>query len=97
MRLDQWPLPTVGLVCKQCGREGKLATERLQDRFGDEADMSLILEPLVGPCGRENKAEPCIAKFGDALLVDAILDPHNPLDDSLLPQAAEWRDRLGMN
>lgn len=96
MHLDEWPLPYVRLICQQCGREGKVATERLQDRFGDEADMSMILEPMVGDCHRPNKAEPCIAKFADALLVDAILDPENALEPALVPQAQALRQELGL-
>jgi hypothetical protein len=99
MRLSDWPLPYVRLSCEFCEREGKLATEKLIDRFGSDVDMFTVREELAKPgCKVENPKDICKSKLTDALLVDAILEPDiaKVLKKDLLPEAREWREKLGI-
>jgi hypothetical protein len=99
MRLSDWPLPYVRLSCEFCEREGKLATEKLIGWFGPDADMFTVREELAKPrCKKTNPKDICKSKLTDALLVDAILEPDiaKVLKKDLLPEAREWRKKLGI-
>lgn len=97
MRLGDWPLPYVRVKCAQCGREGRMNTERLIDRFGADRKMFVVREKLTEDgCQRTDKKQPCLSILPDALLVQAILetDDSKVLNPKILPEAREWRKRL---
>ena len=99
MRLDQWPLPYVRVKCAQCDREGRMSRVNLLDRFGPDREMFVVREKLTEPtCKRENKKLPCMSILPDALLVQAIIAEREEdvIDPKLLPDAIEWRQKLGL-
>jgi hypothetical protein len=99
VRLDEWPLPYVRVKCAQCDREGKLGRVGLIDRFGPDSDMFSVREKLTEPsCMRPDKKQPCMSILPDARLVQAILeqDESKVIDARLIPEAREWREKLGM-
>jgi hypothetical protein len=98
-KLRDWPLPNVRVSCKVCKREGQVSKEKLGEKYGLDEDMFSIREALTLPtCGRTNQQEPCSAILADALLVDAIFEPDvaKVLKPELLPEAREWRTKLGI-
>jgi len=101
MRLDEWPLPFVRVKCAKCDREGRMKRVGLLDRFGPERDMFVIREKLTAEgCQRPDKKQPCLSILPDALLVQAILSIGNgdePMKPELLPEAREWRKKLGLD
>jgi hypothetical protein len=99
MRLDDWPLPYLRISCTRCGREGKLNTDKLVEKFGPDEGLFMVREQLAEPgCKREDKSTPCMAILPDALLVDAIIeeDESKVIKPELIPEAKEWRKKLGM-
>jgi hypothetical protein len=99
MRLDEWPLPYVRVKCAKCDREGRLNRVGLLDRFGPDREMVVVREKLTAPgCQRPDKKQPCQSILPDAVLVQAILaeKEQDVLDPRLLPEAIEWRQKLGL-
>jgi hypothetical protein len=99
MRLLEWPLPEVNMICKDCGHEMSFDQEGLKALFGEEADMSLLRIELASGCVKGKPGVECWLVYKDALLVNAILanSDEEVLEKSLLPQAREWRKRLGLD
>jgi hypothetical protein len=100
MRLGDWPLPYVRVACAECEREGRLNKDGLIDRFGQDTQMYVVRAKLTAAnCQRPNKELPCLSILPDALLVHAIVNPHEAevLRPSLIPVAKEWREKLGMD
>lgn len=94
MNLAEWPLPMVRLSCKTCGMEQEFPTPVVRVVHGD-VEMSTIRHDL------SDCSEPfgdCFAVYTDALLVQAIQEPDESkvIDPKLLPQAREWREKLGL-
>lgn len=99
MRLGDWPLPYVRVACAQCQREGKLKLDGLIERFGEDREMFVVRQKLTEPtCNRPEKKLPCQSILPDARLVQAITAPTEAdvLVKELLPEAREWRQKLGM-
>lgn len=100
MKLADWPLNYLRIACAQCGREGKLSVAKLEDEHGLDVDMAVLLHAIREPtCARTNKAEVCQAILADAILIDTVFEPDvsKVLDRSLLPEAREIRERLGLD
>jgi len=97
MKVSDWPLPEVRIVCTKCGLESALPREALVAVFGDDADLFTIRAEMTAGCV-PTKNEVCQSKLADALLVQAILEPDEAkvVDPSLLPAAREWRETLGL-
>jgi hypothetical protein len=99
MKLADWPLPYVRVKCANCEREGRLSKDGMLERFGADREMFVVRGKLTEPsCKRENKKSPCMSILPDALLVQAILakTEDEVIDSKLLPEAIEWRQKLGM-
>ncbi|GAB9153397.1 hypothetical protein BDS110ZK17_25000 [Bradyrhizobium diazoefficiens] len=99
MKISEWPLPYVRVKCAQCDREGRMKLAGLIERFGPDRDLFVVREKLTEPgCKRENKKEPCQSILPDARLVQAIVakTEDDVLVKELLPEAREWREKLGM-
>ncbi|WP_298952061.1 hypothetical protein [uncultured Methylobacterium sp.] len=97
MRIADWPLPEVRIVCTKCGLESTLPRDSLAAVFGDDADLFSIRQEMTSSC-IPTKNEVCQSKLADALLVQAILQPDvaKVVEPSLLPEAREWREKLGI-
>jgi hypothetical protein len=98
VRLEEWPLPYVRVKCAQCDREGRLKKDGLLERFGLDREMLVVRQKLTETtCERENKKQPCMSILTDALLVQATLaeKDEDVLEPKLLPEAREWREKLG--
>jgi hypothetical protein len=99
MQLDEWPLPYVRVKCAKCDRGGRLNRVGLLDRFGPDRDLFVVREKLTEPgCKRPDKKQPCQSTLPDALLVQAILAERKEdvIKPALLPEAIEWRQKLGL-
>jgi hypothetical protein len=97
VNLDRWPLPYTRLECADCKRFGRLNTDRLIDQYGPDYPMWKLRDELgVAKC--EKGTEYCKSSFADAFLVDAIIeqDREKVLKPELIPEAEEWREKLGM-
>jgi hypothetical protein len=71
----------------------------LIERFGPDRELFVVREKLTEPgCKRENKKLPCQSILPDSLLVQAILAEREEdvIDPKLLPEAIEWRQKLGL-
>jgi hypothetical protein len=100
MRLDDWPLPYLRLKCARCSRDGKLDVEKLIERFGPDQELFIVRDELSrNGCKSTGALDPCHSILPDALLVDAILetDESRVIDQSKIPEAKEWRTKLGIN
>jgi hypothetical protein len=97
MRVADWPLPEVRIVCRKCGLESSIPRDALSAIFGDDADIFTVRQEMTGSCV-PTKNEVCQSRLGDALLVQAINEPDvaKVVEPSLLPEAREWRERLGI-
>lgn len=97
MKIADWPLDEVRIVCTKCGLESALPREALAAVFGSDADLFSIRQEMTSTCV-PTKNEVCQSKLADALLVQAIGQPDTAkvLDPALLPLAREWRDKLGL-
>lgn len=97
MKLADWPLPEVRIVCVKCGLESTLPREALTAVFGDAADLFSVRMEMTASCV-PTKNEVCQSRLADALLVQAILQPDvaKVVEPSLLPEARGWRERLGL-
>src|SRR5437868_6054250 len=99
MRLDDWPLPYVRIKCAKCDREGRISRVNALDRFGPERELFAVRAKLTeASCKREDKKQPCMSILPDAMLVQAILAEREEdiIDPKLLPEAIEWRQKLGL-
>jgi hypothetical protein len=99
LTLNDWPLPTVRLSCRVCGQELELEREVLLALYGEAQELFALREELAAHhCGQTKSNEVCSAILTDALLVQAIFEPDasQVLKPELLPQAREWRARLGI-
>jgi hypothetical protein len=99
VKLSEWPLSYVRVKCAKCEREGRLKTDGLLERFGPDRDLFTVREKLTEPsCKRPDKKQPCLSTLPDATLVQAILakDDSEVLKPELLPEAREWREKLGL-
>lgn len=97
MELREWPLPEVRIGCIKCNRETTYSRDGLAALFGDDVHLLGMLMDLSAGCD-PGVNEVCKQKYLDGLLVEAILedDESQVLEPSLLPQAREWRERLGI-
>ena len=62
--------------------------------------MSVVREKLTADgCERADKKHPCLSILPDALLVQAITaeKEEDVLQPKLLPEAIEWRQKLGLD
>jgi hypothetical protein len=99
LRLDAWPLPYVRVKCAKCDREGRISRVKALDRFGPDRLMSVVRQKLTEPtCERPDKKQPCMSILPDGPLVQAILAETEAevLVPKLLPEAIEWRQKLGL-
>jgi hypothetical protein len=97
VRIADWPLQEVRIVCKKCGLESTIPRDALSAVFGDDADIFSVRQEMTSSCV-PTKNEVCQSRLGDALLVQAINEPDvaKVVEPSLLPEAREWRERLGI-
>jgi hypothetical protein len=97
MRVADWPLPEIRIVCRKCGLESSLPKEALVMAFGEDADLFSVRQEMTGSCV-PTKNEVCQSRLGDALLVQAINEPDvaKVVEPTLLPEARQWRTRLGI-
>jgi hypothetical protein len=98
MKLSEWPLPYVRVKCAGCDREGRMKIDGLIERFGPDREMFVVREKLTEPgCKRPDKKQPCMSTLPDALLVQAIMqtDETKVIDQRLLVEAREWKEKLG--
>lgn len=94
MNLEDWPLSYVRVSCAKCGREGRMAKDKLLDRFGHDRDMFAVRVKLTeSACERPDKKQPCMAILTDALLVQAITAENDDdvIDKNLIPEARKFK------
>jgi hypothetical protein len=98
MRVADWPLQEVRIVCKKCGLESTIPRDALSAVFGEDADIFSVRQEMTSSCV-PTKNEVCQSRLGDALLVQAVNQPDvaKVVEPSLLPAARELRSRLGIN
>lgn len=100
MKLGEWPLPYLRVMCAGCDREGRMKIDGLIQRFGADRQMFTVREKLSEPsCKRPDKKQPCMSILPDALLVQAImaLATGEPvIAPDLISEAKQWRKELGL-
>ncbi|TXM68317.1 hypothetical protein [Methylobacterium sp. WL120] len=97
MKIAEWPLPDVRIVCLKCGLESTIPRDEIEVVFGPDTDLFSLRQEMTASCV-PTKNEVCQSRLADALLVQAINQPDlaKVVDKSLLPAAREWREKLGM-
>lgn len=65
LTVASYPLDSVRLSCRKCGREGRYRRSTLVERFGPEARMPDVLRVLADCPRYGNTGDPCQAIYPD--------------------------------